>query len=570
MTFDLSKPITDFSGFTLAELGSLRTQALAAARVIATKPREELSQADLDSAATLRTIVEGEAQERQRRTELAQQVDETLKDLPLDEQPPAEEKPADPAPVEQPADPPAEPAPADKPAEQRELAGVTAGATGARPSPPRVGQVAQGAPAVHLNREPEKGGDGAALAKLLKVDADGAAEFTSWLEVAKVAERRLSTYSGLRSNQRHGVAVIKKEFPADRIAEDDSKEALPLLIEAGKESNLPGGSLTAAAGWCAPSQTVYDLCELETTDGLVDVPEIQISRGGLRYTPGPDFASIFGGSGYFHQTEAQVIANTTKPCMEIPCPSFIDERLQVDGVCVTGSILQRRGYPELVERFIRGTLVAHVHKLNAWKIAAMVTGSTLVNMATLPEGSPVVEDSGTTGLLAALELQIVDIRYRHRMGLNQTVEAVAPAWLKLVIRADLSRRTGVELTNVTDEMIRDHFARRGARVQWVYDWQDAYSGLPTGPGGATPLTALPANVSVLLYPAGTWVAGMDDVIRLDTIYDSTLLSTNRYTALFTEEGILMAKPCGESRMVTFPLCPTGATGATVAFNCATE
>jgi hypothetical protein len=36
------------------------------------------------------------------------------------------------------------------------------------------------------------------------------------------------------------------------------------------------------------------------------------------------------------------------------------------------------------------------------------------------------------------------------------------------------------------------------------------------------------------------------------------LSTNRYTAIFTEEGVLVAKTCFDSRVIRFPLCPTGA------------
>ena len=136
-----------------------------------------------------------------------------------------------------------------------------------------------------------------------------------------------------------------------------------------------------------------------------------------------------------------------------------------------------------------------------------------------------------------------------------------PAWAKVLIRADISRRMGVDdPMNVTDAMIESWFRLRGARVQWVYDWQDAYSGLATGPGGASPLLGLPATVSFLIYPAGTWVAGVDDVIRLDTVYDSVNLATNRYTALFTEEGILMAKPCGESRLLTVTFQSFGITG----------
>lgn len=396
--------------------------------------------------------------------------------------------------------------------------------------------------------------------------ADGTANaFRTWFDVGQAAENRFASYRGIAGGSRHTVAVIQRNFPQDLLVSDENGDKL--VAHATNEKRL-GEGLVAAAGWCAPSTTIYDLCEMETADGMIDVPEVQITRGGLRFTPGPDFASIFNGAGYFHQTEAQVIANTVKPCMEIPCPPFQDIRLEVEGLCITGSILQRRGYPELVERFIRGALIAHMHKLNAFVIAQMATiGATASTLVDYTAGGP-VGDNTATGLLAAIEVQVEDIRYRNRMGLGSTVAVKAPHWLQPQIRADFSRRQGEGRTNVTDAEIQAHFANRGARLQYVYDWQDAFTGLATGPGGVTPILQFPSSVDLLMYPEGTWLRGSDSTIRLDTIYDSTNLSTNRYTALFTEEGVLVAKTCFDSRVIRFPLCPTGATTIPVDRTCA--
>ena len=392
-------------------------------------------------------------------------------------------------------------------------------------------------------------------------------EFTGWDDVAKYAERKLAAYSGMSGSGRSSIATLRRTFDDDLRQSSGASEDDRLVAFATDPSRLPGGALTAAAGWCAPSQTIYDLCELETTDGLVDIPEIQISRGGLRFTPGPDFATIFGGAGYFHQTEAQVIASTTKPCMEIPCPAFTDIRLEVEGVCITGSILQRRGYPELVERFIRGAMVAHVHKLNAFVIAQMVAGSTVVDLN--PPTDIPLDVSATSHTLSAVEMQAWDLRYRNRLRQDAMLEAVFPAWSKALFRADLSRRQGLREFEVTDAMLEAWFSLRGVRPQWVYDWQDTFSGLATGPGGAVPLTLWPNSFFFLIYPAGTWLRGSDDTIRLETIYDSTNLATNRYTALFTEEGVLVAQVCnGGSRIVEVQACPNGITAAPVAFVCA--
>lgn len=554
--FDLTQPVADFSVLSLEDIGALRTQAVAAAGPIREKHTAELTTEDLTTLRVLRKIVDGADAEKTKREAAAAEAAELLDGLAPDEDDDDEDAEATPEGDEADEDDDAE-SDADD-ADKKEPAAVTAGAGGR--TTPRVKQVAPTAPKTKQTTTlPEN------FARLVSgADAD-ARQFSGWHDVAKSAERRLASYQGLSTGSRHNIAVIKREFSADLVMNGDAEHDARVIAHATDEKRLPGNSLVAAAGWCAPSQTVYDLCELETTDGLVDVPETQITRGGLRFTQGPDFSTIFGGSGYFHQTESQVIANTTKPCMEIPCPDFTDIRLEVDGVCITGSLLQRRGYPELVERFIRGALVAHTHKLNQFAIAQMVAGSTAVDAN--PIGDPVLDTDSVTGLLSVVELAAEDIRYRHRLSMNATVEVVLPHWALAHMRASFSRRTGQTETNVSNAQIQAHFANRGARVQYVYDWQDAYSGLAAGPGGDTALIELPAEVQFLVYPAGTWLRGSEDVIRLDTIYDSTNLSTNRYTALFTEEGILMAKVCHDSRVYTAPLCPTGITAAPVAFVC---
>jgi hypothetical protein len=395
-------------------------------------------------------------------------------------------------------------------------------------------------------------------------------EFTGMHQLADALVNMIGGYNGFKGDyDKRTFATIKREFPADLVAPDSTSQSAEyaMLLHAGElyPQNL---NQVAAAGWCAPSMTLYDLCELETVDGILQLPEINITRGGIFFTTGPDFATIFGGTGYWNYTEAQVIANTIKPCMEIPCPPFEELRLNALGVCITGGLLQRRGYPELVARFIRGALIAHLHRVNAFVIAQMAAGSTLVDFDPIPAGSLVL-DNTSSGLLAAAEMVAVDMRYRNRMACDAMLEVVLPCWAKAQIRADMSRRTGVDLVSISDSTIERWFADRNLNVRWVYDWQDAYSGVATGPGAALPgITTFPATVEFLIYPAGTWVKGVDDIVRLETVYDSTKLSTNQYTALFTEEGVLVAKMCPDSRRVVYPLCPSGATSDLVTRTCA--
>lgn len=376
-------------------------------------------------------------------------------------------------------------------------------------------------------------------------------------------------------NRHHGVQFIR-QFPDQLRVSDDGGNGYSIAEFAASERRLSGGSLltsaaervkvggraiTAAAAWCAPSEVIYELCELETLDGMLSVPELQTSRGGwqIPIDGGPNFASIWnsiGNAGDTHLTEAEVENDVAKVCTEIPCPDFEDIRLGVDYVCLTGGLLQRRGYPEIVARFSRGAMIALAHKINMGVLQQMVAASgpaTIIPQVT-------TGDDAASALLSGVELAIVDTKYRNRMSFGATIEVVMPMWFLAQIRAALARRRGVAMLSVTDAEILDWFAIRRAVPQFVYDWQDAFSNLAGGPGGATPLEALPTSGQFLTYPAGTWVKAVQDVVSLDTIYDSTNLQTNQYTAIFAEDGWAMLQMCPDSRLYEVALNPDGVVG----------
>src|SRR5699024_3577150 len=72
------------------------------------------------------------------------------------------------------------------------------------------------------------------------------------------------------------------------------------------------------------------------------------------------------------------------------------------------------------------------------------------------------------------------------------------------------------------------------------------------------------SVEMVFYPAGAWVKGEQDVIQLDTVYDSTKLATNRYTALFFEAAYLLLNRCNRSFRVRLDgLCRSGGVGAPI-------
>lgn len=352
------------------------------------------------------------------------------------------------------------------------------------------------------------------------------------------------TGDGLSEDLKHSnVAQFRLDFDDDMII-DRHTDDMEVLLRASSESRLEGGSLVASGGWCAPSETLYDFCGGETLEGILSVPEVQVKRGGIRYTRGPSYAELYTAAGFI-QTETQAIAGVAKPCFEVPCPTWQDVRLDAVGLCIKAPILTNAAYPELIQRWLSGAMTAHQH---------MINGSVIARMDTASGAARVYGGIGTSAgdALDALELMGNQLRQKYRLAFSQTLEVVAPYWVLGVIRSDLSKRMGQEATDlITDAVIAQHFALRGLRVSFVYDWQEL----------STTALVYPTTYNVLMYPAGTFIKGVADVINLNAVYDAASLAQNIYTALFMEHAILVAQMCYESQKITLPVCNAGRVGA---------
>lgn len=398
-------------------------------------------------------------------------------------------------------------------------------------------------------------------------------EGMSWADVGKSLDKQLGKfnqkqYEAAAKANRHlqnknPLVTLNRNFDENLIVKSNDQEHIEsVFANAVDQSRLRGGSLVASGGWCAPSEVMYGVLETETRDGLFSLPEVAIRRGGLTFTRGPSFAEIYAGLTGFSFTEAEAIDGKfesgvngnvvgDKPCHEIDCGDSFEVRLDVEGLCLSANILMSRGYPELQARIVRGALVAREHRTNALLLEEVARQSSEV---TFPQ-----QGGAAASILNAIELQVAQYRAVHRLGLNQTLEAVFPFWVRGVIRADLANRAGVDLISVPDARIFEWFRERGIAAQFTYNWQD----LAATPGADT--TVWPSTLKFLLYLAGTWVRGSQEVISIENLYDSVLLGQNQYTALFVEDGWAAIKRGHDSRVVEVPLAVDGAVGQAIAF-----
>lgn len=344
------------------------------------------------------------------------------------------------------------------------------------------------------------------------------------------------------------VASYQIPFPQDLIITDSSSEAqgFAALTKAADQHRLNGGDLVASGGWCAPSETVYDIADIACPDGLWDIPEVQLSRGGLRFfrTPTLDVAALT-----FVHTEAADIAGTEKPCFRIPCPAPTEVRCTAHGVCLEVGILTSRFFPEVTDWYVRNSMVAHEIRMKGAFYAAAAAGATAVTTTT--------SFAAFSAVYASVALQAADMIERHNLCESSSLELVFPYWARNLFLADIARQQGVKPGDLAPGIIESAFAGIGVRVQWV---RGLAPDVPTNIGGATPATGWPADLEYLIYPAGSFVAGRGPQVDLGVIIDSVTVSTNDQK-IFSEECVALIDRLGLARRVTLAICPNGSVGA---------
>lgn len=364
------------------------------------------------------------------------------------------------------------------------------------------------------------------------------------------------------------VASIKREFK-----HVISPETAPSQIEAMFNEIANEGALVAAGGWCAPSEISYGFFDISCEDGMIDLPEFGIQRGGIRWPTSPSIADVFTGSftnatNPWLWTESDdiltVTGSTNKPCVRVPCPTFNEARLECYGICLTAGNLTDNAYPEATQHYLGLLRSAHYHAMNQRYIATIAALSTSVAATGLALGG----SSFSSDMLSTAEWAAIDYRIRYGMCDDAVLEMVLPTWAKAPFRRDMAMRSGgtLEHMNITDQMINDWFDTRRVRVQWVKDWQ--VRGL-NQPGGASPGTIYPLSVDFLLYAAGTFARGNGLTLDLGVTRDSVLNAENDHTAAWTEECHLIVQRGVASRKYTVSICAGGKTGLQTVDDCGT-
>lgn len=322
--------------------------------------------------------------------------------------------------------------------------------------------------------------------------------------------------------------------------------------------------LTAAGGWCAALEVIWDLYNIVCTDGAVDIPIIGTPRGGLSWPVSPSFGDISALPGVvWTWTNTMDVAAVTgtdqsgiKPCVRVPCPDYTQAVNDCDGVCVTVGNLTSDAFPELIANHLRLVEAIHAHYMN---------NRLILQMASAANSTPVTATQ-TDGPAAVDFLNVSAFYRRHlieKYAMCDTAifEGVYPRFAKDMIKNDLRFTGAVSPSDtfcVSDEMLADWLDCAGIRAQFVADWQVRATGLP---GAATAPTAWPGTVNFMMYPAGTFAKLQGMTLDLGVVRDSTLNETNDHTAAWFEECWALAKIGHESLNITLDTCVNGSRGA---------
>lgn len=321
------------------------------------------------------------------------------------------------------------------------------------------------------------------------------------------------------------------------------------------------GALTAAGGWCAPSQIVYDLFEVECESELLyTLPTFRVTRGGIRWPVFEPHDETFDPGFVWTEANDEAAATGTTPtkaCVRISCPTFTECRLDAVGLCITAGNLIDRAYPEQVRWYINRAIRAY-ERNNAIRKLTLVLADTAA--VTVPASF-----GAASSIVASLLLQATDYRQLHGLCYNTMLDVTAPSWVTDLVKADVARQEGVftgEGSLPSDQMVNAWFQAAGLNLKYIDNWQEF----------THPATAWPSTVDFLVTYPGSYVEFNQGRLDVGVIRDSVLNSQNDYTATWFEEFYCVGRRGPQGRIVTVPVCADGTVGGrngtTAAFVCA--
>jgi hypothetical protein len=359
------------------------------------------------------------------------------------------------------------------------------------------------------------------------------------------------------------VATVRTAYPEDRVLRQGAVDtnttnvrnatSRESLVAAG-QAVAATGTIVAAGGLCGPVEQLNDVPVIGSVARPVRdaLANFGADRGGVKWREHLSFGDFADAIGFWSMAddEAAAAASDTdpytgpeKPCAEVLCPDEAEAYVEAITLCLKFRNVSARFDPEGTAANISAAQIAHA------RVAENRLLSQIGALSTTVTGAEVL--GAMRDLLTWLDQLLAQYRSFYRLDDAIALRCVLPAWVRNLLRADLTRGMAGDLDAiaVADARIAGWFQTRGVNVTWHLD------GLPARVAAAGVAPAIPAQAYGAFTPAGAvaafpasieallWVEG--DMLHLDggtldlgVVRDSTLNQRNEYKT-FSEswEGV---------------------------------
>ena len=384
---------------------------------------------------------------------------------------------------------------------------------------------------------------------------------------------KVNSLRGMNGDGDHSLVAsvrFENDIPEERIlrpgdGEGNSKKIRQLVAD---PEQLSPQALTAA-GWCAPTQVIYDVATPVGTNARPvrdSLPSFTADRGSVSWTPAPSIASAISGMTLFKAdgttyTDATGLTATnpacTKQCIDIPCGSPASSVLDALSICLCFENMSSRAFPEWIRANTDLSLVAQARFAEQYFLYRMFTASPVAGTAEPATGSatigtPDVPLGVARDLLVMLRLVASQVRWKNRMAPDAPFQCLLPTWVRDAMISDLVVQTAGD--NTLDTSYAEVVGYLGAaNIQpvWYIDDIPAISAfsITAATDNFDSMLGYPADVNWMLYPTGSFVRLDAGSLDLGVVRTKDDILKNKYcTFSETFEGIAYMGPADKSTL----------------------
>jgi hypothetical protein len=387
---------------------------------------------------------------------------------------------------------------------------------------------------------------------------------------------------GMRGTGKFRVARVTTEYPTERVLSETASfgENAAKLQKVADQVTKPE-ALTAAGGFCAPLENLYDIDVLGITARPIRdaLSRFQVSRGGIQFRPPMDALAMTSGLGIWTAEMDALVGvvetpdddpDPVKTCAIVECPDLDTAVVEAIYLCLQFPNFTSRFDPEYVDANTRAALIAHARFAENNLLAKLLNGSKRLTAAK--------QVSAVRDVLVTIDKTVAYYRNRHRLDTMVPLRMILPRWVLDLFRADLCRGMGsaydAAQLGIADATITTWFRNRGVNVTFHLDGLNAQD---LGAGGASP-EDIPAQnyanaadgavvpgfidkIDSVLFAEGDWLFLDGGTLDLGLVRDSNLNAINRYQT-FVEDWEGVAFRGIESLRLVMEVQPTGMVAGT--------